>query len=201
MCASNSPRSPFRIRVILASAARESFSPRTLTSLQRIRRVQHHSAIARRCRPTCCMRMTLVMSRDTAVRGVANAVIRRPAADVFAAISDISRMGEWSPECVAGRWVAPATGPAVSAVFEGDNVAAVGPVTLKKWTTSSTVTVCEPSAVFEFVAEGYRDARARHRSRHRARTASPPDPGQCRASRRVSDRSATVARRYVTTLR
>ncbi len=95
------------------------------------------------------------MSQDTAVQGTASTVIRSSAADVFAAISDITRMGEWSPECVAGRWVAPATGPAVGAVFEGDNVAAVGPVTLKKWTTSSTVTACEPGAVFEFVAEGY----------------------------------------------
>jgi hypothetical protein len=51
--------------------------------------------------------------------------------------------------------VSPATGPAVGAVFEGDNVAALGPVTLKKWTTSSTVTACEPGEVFEFVAEGY----------------------------------------------
>jgi hypothetical protein len=96
-----------------------------------------------------------MMSDDTAVQGVASTVIQRRAADVFAAIADITRMGEWSPECVAGRWVAPATGPAVGAVFEGDNVAAVGPVTLKKWTTSSTVTASEPGAVFEFVAEGY----------------------------------------------
>jgi hypothetical protein len=95
------------------------------------------------------------MSQDTAVRGVASIVIERPAAEVFAAISDVTRMGEWSPECVAGRWVPPATGPAVEAVFEGDNVAAVGPVTLKKWTTSSKVTACEPGSVFEFVAEGY----------------------------------------------
>lgn len=95
------------------------------------------------------------MSQDTAVRGVASTVIERPAAEVFAAISDVTRMGEWSPECVAGRWVPPATGPAVDAVFEGDNVAALGPVTLKKWTTTSRVTACEPGAVFEFVAEGY----------------------------------------------
>jgi Polyketide cyclase / dehydrase and lipid transport len=97
----------------------------------------------------------MLMSRDTAVRGVASTVIERPAADVFAAISDVTRMGEWSPECVAGRWVPPATGPAVDAIFEGDNVAAIGPVTVKKWTTSSKVTACEPGAVFEFVAEGY----------------------------------------------
>jgi uncharacterized protein YndB with AHSA1/START domain len=95
------------------------------------------------------------MSEETAVHGSATTVINRPAAEVFAAISDITRMGEWSPECVGGRWVAPATGPEVGAVFEGDNVAAVGPVTLKKWTTSSKVTACEPGAVFEFVAEQY----------------------------------------------
>jgi hypothetical protein len=95
------------------------------------------------------------MSDDNTVHGSATVVIIRPAAEVFAAISDITRMGEWSPECVAGRWAAPATGPEVGAVFEGDNVAAVGPVTLKKWTTSSKVTACEAGTVFEFVAEEY----------------------------------------------
>lgn len=98
---------------------------------------------------------TSTMESDEVVRGAATAVINRPAAEVFAAIADVTRMGEWSPECVAGRWVAPATGPAVGAVFEGDNVAAIGPVTLKKWTTLSTVTACEPGSVFEFIAEGY----------------------------------------------
>ena len=82
-------------------------------------------------------------------------VIRRPAADVFAAVADITRMGEWSPECTAGRWVAPATGPALGAQFEGDNIAKVGPITLKKWTTTSEVTECVPNQVFEFFAEGY----------------------------------------------
>ena len=82
-------------------------------------------------------------------------VIRRPAADVFAAVADITRMGEWSPECTAGRWVAPATGPALGAQFEGDNIAKVGPITLKKWTTTAEVTECVPNQVFEFFAEGY----------------------------------------------
>ena len=95
------------------------------------------------------------MSEDTAVHGAATTVIERPAADVFAAISDITGMGEWSPECTAARWVAPASGPEVGAVFEGDNQAAVGPVTLKKWTTTSRVTACEPNTVFEFVAAEY----------------------------------------------
>ena len=64
-------------------------------------------------------------------------------------------MGEWSPECVACRWVGDATGPAVGAEFEGDNVAALGPITLKRWTTTSQVVGAEPNASFEFSAEGY----------------------------------------------
>ena len=82
-------------------------------------------------------------------------VIHRPAADVFSAVADITRRGEWSPECTAGRWVAPATGPALGAQFEGDNIAKVGPITLKKWTTTAEVTECVPNQVFEFFAEGY----------------------------------------------
>ncbi len=87
--------------------------------------------------------------------GSASIVIKRPISEVFDAIADITRMGEWSPECRAGRWIDPATGPAVGARFEGDNVAALGPVTLKRWTTTSEVTACVPEEVFEFVAEGY----------------------------------------------
>ena len=87
--------------------------------------------------------------------GSTSITIDRPSAEVFAAVADITRMGEWSPECTGGRWVAPAEGPAVGAKFEGDNVAKVGPVTLKRWTTTSEVTACAPGEVFEFVAEGY----------------------------------------------
>lgn len=87
--------------------------------------------------------------------GSATITIDRPIGDVFAAVADVTRMGEWSPECVAGRWVAPATGPEVGAEFEGDNVAKLGPITLKRWTTTSKVTECVPNEVFEFVASGY----------------------------------------------
>ena len=73
--------------------------------------------------------------------GSARTVIARPPAEVWAAVADITRMGEWSPECVAGRWVGGATGPAGR--------------TVKAWTTTSVVTACEPGSVFQFVAEGY----------------------------------------------
>jgi uncharacterized protein YndB with AHSA1/START domain len=87
--------------------------------------------------------------------GLATITVDRPVAEVFEAVTDISRMGEWSPECVACRWADGIGGPAVGATFSGDNVAEAGPVTLKKWTTTSEISAYEPNAVFEFVAEGY----------------------------------------------
>ena len=87
--------------------------------------------------------------------GSASIVIDRPIGEVFDAITDVTRMGEWSPECTSGCWVDPATGPEVGAEFEGDNLAQLGPVTLKRWTTTSAVTECVPNEVFEFVASGY----------------------------------------------
>jgi hypothetical protein len=89
------------------------------------------------------------------VHGSASVVIDREPAVVFSAIADVTRMGEWSPECVAAQWVGGATGPAVGAKFEGDNRVAWFGVTVKQWTTTSEVTACVPGAVFEFVAEGY----------------------------------------------
>lgn len=87
--------------------------------------------------------------------GSAQITINRPATQVWAAIADVTRMGDWSPECIAARWVSGATGPADGAKFEGDNVAKVAGRTVKTWTTTSEVTACEPGVVFEFVAEGY----------------------------------------------
>jgi uncharacterized protein YndB with AHSA1/START domain len=87
--------------------------------------------------------------------GSASVTIDRPLDQVWSALTDITRMGEWSPECIACRWVGGATGPVVGASFEGDNVATAGKRVVKRWTTTSTVSACEPRAVFEFVAEGY----------------------------------------------
>ena len=87
--------------------------------------------------------------------GSASVVINRDPQTVFAVVSDITRTGEWSPECVSGRWVGGANGPAVGAKFEGDNELKVAGRTLKKWTTTSEVTACVPGEVFEFIAEEY----------------------------------------------
>jgi uncharacterized protein YndB with AHSA1/START domain len=87
--------------------------------------------------------------------GFATTTITAPITEVYAAVTDVTRMGEWSPECTACRWVDDATGPTVGAEFEGDNVAALGPITLKRWTTTSKVLDAEPNVSFEFIAEGY----------------------------------------------
>jgi Polyketide cyclase / dehydrase and lipid transport len=88
-------------------------------------------------------------------RGSASVEIDRDPRVVFDAIADVTRMGEWSPECIAARWLGGATGPAVGAEFEGDNRFGVLGLTLKRWTTTSAVTACVPGEIFEFVAEGY----------------------------------------------
>lgn len=57
------------------------------------------------------MEPDLVVSRDIAASpGVA-----------FAAVADITRMGEWSPECYLAEWKDVASGAAVGAVFTGHN--------------------------------------------------------------------------------
>ena len=87
--------------------------------------------------------------------GSASITIARPAAEVYDAIADVTRTGQWSPECIGCRWVDGATGPTVGARFEGDNEARIAGRVVKRWTTTSEVTVADPGRVFEFVAEGF----------------------------------------------
>lgn len=62
---------------------------------------------------------------------------------VYALVSDLPRMGEWSPENTGGKWIKGASGPAVGAKFEGTN--ALGK---KKWKTISTITAATPGQEF-----------------------------------------------------
>ncbi len=65
---------------------------------------------------------------------------------VYALVSDITRMGEYSPECVKAEWVEGATGPAVGAKFKGHNK--IG--RFLRWSTTPEVTEAEPGRVFAF---------------------------------------------------
>ena len=76
----------------------------------------------------------------------ASAVVEAPPETVWALVADITRMGEWSPETRRAEWIDGATGPDVGARFQGHNQR--GPVA--RWTTTCTVTECEPGRVFAF---------------------------------------------------
>lgn len=77
-------------------------------------------------------------------------------AEVWAAITDVTRMGEWSPECHTCRWLDGASGPEVGAAFEGENRNGTF-----EWTTKAVVVEVEPERrfVFEGDADGFRFSR------------------------------------------
>jgi hypothetical protein len=82
--------------------------------------------------------------------------IARPADEVYALVSDVTRTGEWSPVCRACWWDPvedpgddPADGPRVGAWFSGRNE-----VPGRIWTTRSQVVAAEPGRSFAFVVGG-----------------------------------------------
>lgn len=75
-------------------------------------------------------------------------VIREIAASpatVYAAISDVTRMGEWSQECHSCAWHDGFDGPVVGATFDGHNRNGA-----QQWTTQGKVIVAEPGEAFAF---------------------------------------------------
>lgn len=76
--------------------------------------------------------------------------IAAPPEKVYALVSDITRMGEWSPECRSCRWVRGATGPTVGARFKARNKGRRGP----PWFNTPTVTAAEPGREFAFNRSG-----------------------------------------------
>ena len=84
--------------------------------------------------------------------GSTEVVISAPAELLYDMVSDVTRMGEWSPHTFAARWLDGATGPAVGARFAGDNRNEHD-----EWTLAATVTDADRPNVFAFVtgkAEG-----------------------------------------------
>jgi hypothetical protein len=70
--------------------------------------------------------------------------IAAPADTVWALVADLPRMGNFSPENTGGSWDNGATGPAVGATFSGKNKNG-----FRRWSTTATVTECDPGQVFE----------------------------------------------------
>jgi rhodanese-related sulfurtransferase len=66
--------------------------------------------------------------------------------ELWAMVSDVTRMGTWSPETFTCRWTGE-PGPRVGATFEGCNrLRWVG-----TWCSKATVTRCDPGSTFGFV--------------------------------------------------
>lgn len=63
----------------------------------------------------------------------------------YAAISDVTRMGEWSQECHTCEWHEGFDGPVVGATFDGHNRNGE-----YEWTTQGTVIEAEPGRAFTF---------------------------------------------------
>lgn len=79
---------------------------------------------------------------------------------VYALVSDLPRMGEWSPENTGGRWLGGAAAPAVGARFKGTNRNGA-----RRWSTTCTVVEATPGEAFAFdvAAAGLAVARWRYR--------------------------------------
>lgn len=70
-----------------------------------------------------------------------------PPAEVWALVSDVTRIGEFSPETFEARWTRGSTGPEVGATFKGHvKRNGVGPT----YWSGCKVTVCEPERHFEW---------------------------------------------------
>ena len=91
-------------------------------------------------------------------RGSASMDIAAAPEQVWALVADITRMGEWSPECFVAEWEDGSSSPAVGAHFHGSNRAGT-----YEWTVPCEITECEPGKVFEFVAPRGNDVVTRWR--------------------------------------
>jgi hypothetical protein len=82
------------------------------------------------------------------LRHTGSIVIKRTPEEVYALISDVTKMGDWSPVCKACWWDE-GNGPRVGAKFTGRNE-----VPERTWETRSEVVVADPGKEFAWaVAE------------------------------------------------
>jgi hypothetical protein len=81
----------------------------------------------------------------TATTGEARIEIDAAPLTVYELVSDISHMGDWSPECYRCEWLHGATTAVAGAKFRGHN--RLGKV---RWQTDAIITVADPGREFGF---------------------------------------------------
>lgn len=78
--------------------------------------------------------------------------IAAPPDAVWDLLADVTRMGEWSPECYRCAWLDGGTGPREGARFKGWNRQDLGPIPVR-WATTSTVVESHRGEVFSFTTK------------------------------------------------
>jgi len=76
--------------------------------------------------------------------------ISAPADKVYAMVSDVTNMSQWSPEQIKTRWTRGNTAPKVGARFRGSNKNG-----WRRWSTSCKVTDATPGKRFAFRVSSY----------------------------------------------
>lgn len=79
------------------------------------------------------------------VQGEAMVHVDAPPDEVYALVSDVTRMGDWSPETYRAEWIEGATGPEPGARFKGYNKQRIA-----RWSRAATVRVADPGREFTF---------------------------------------------------
>jgi uncharacterized protein YndB with AHSA1/START domain len=80
--------------------------------------------------------------------GAATVHVDAPPRAVYDLVTDVRRMGEWSPETKDGEWIDGASGAVVGARFRGRNRRG-----LVRWSTTPRVVVAEEGREFAFVTD------------------------------------------------
>ncbi len=106
-----------------------------------------------------------------------------PAEQVWAMVSDITRMGEWSPENEGATWTGGATGAHPGAAFRGRNRNGS-----RTWTTTGRVLASDPGRLFSFrvTVLGLPSSEWHYRFE--------PTAGGCRVTETWDDRRGAVVR-------
>jgi hypothetical protein len=100
----------------------------------------------------------------TATTGEARIEINAAPLTVYQLVSDITRMGEWSPECYRCEWLDGATTAVPGARFRGHN--RLGKI---RWHTDAIITAADPGQDFAFTTlhkDGREETVWRYRIRH-----------------------------------
>jgi uncharacterized protein YndB with AHSA1/START domain len=84
----------------------------------------------------------------TRLHGSGEVLVRAAPEQVFELLCDVTRMGEWSPECFRCEWLGDAVSARRGARFRGHNRRG-----WIRWSTECTVTHYEPYGVFGFEAK------------------------------------------------